>query len=248
MKSLLDYKDGMCWLMHGDCLDRMKEIPDGSVGLLLTDPPYNIARKNNFHTMGRAGIDFGEWDKGFDLFTYISEIPRILDKNGSAVIFNDWKNIGEIAKYAESVGLVIKDMLRWEKSNPMPRNKDRRYVTDYEVAVWLTMPKAKWVFNRQEVTYQRPCFRGSLTPISEKTGHTTQKPVYLMQDILRIHSNCGDTVCDLFFGSGTTGVACMNLNRKFIGIEMDDNYFNIGRERILQAQSDKAITTLSNIA
>ena len=55
-------------LMKGDCLEMMKSIPDGSVDLILTDPPYNIAKPNNFHTMGRAGIDFGEWDKGFDLF------------------------------------------------------------------------------------------------------------------------------------------------------------------------------------
>lgn len=219
-------------LMFGDCLERMKEIPDGSVDLILTDPPYNIARDNNFHTMGRAGIDFGEWDKGFDLFSYIDGLSRICTKNANVVIFNDWKNIGEIAKYAESKGFVIKDMLRWEKSNPMPRNRDRRFVVDYEVAVWLTMPKAKWVFNRQNNTYDRPCFKGSLTPSSEKTGHTTQKPLWLMENILSTLSNEADTVLDLFMGSGSTGVAALNLNRKFKGIEMDEVYFNIAVERI----------------
>ena len=210
----------------------MKEIPDGSVDLILTDPPYNIARSNNFHTMGRTGIDFGEWDKGFDLFTYINGLSRICKKDANIVIFNDWKNIGAIAKYAESLGFIIKDMLRWEKSNPMPRNRDRRFVVDYEVAVWLTMPKAKWVFNRQSEAYDRPCFKGSLTPSSEKTEHTTQKPVWLMEDILKTLSNDGDTVLDLFMGSGTTGVACVNTNRNFIGIELDDNYFNIAEDRI----------------
>ena len=62
----MDYKDEKLWLMLGDCLDRVGEIPDGSVDLVLTDPPYNIARDNNFKTMGRSGIDFGEWDKGAD--------------------------------------------------------------------------------------------------------------------------------------------------------------------------------------
>ena len=219
-------------LLLGDCLERMKEIPDGSVDLILTDPPYNIARDNNFHTMGRAGIDFGEWDKGFDLFSYIDGLSRICTKNANVVIFNDWKNIGEIAKYAESKGFVIKDMLRWEKSNPMPRNRDRRFVVDYEVAVWLTMPKAKWVFNRQNNTYDRPCFKGSLTPSSEKTWHTTQKPVWLMENIISTLSNEADTVLDLFMGSGSTGVAAINLNRKFIGVEMDEGYFNIAVERI----------------
>lgn len=232
----MDFKNDNLWLMHGDCLERMKEIPDGSVDMILTDPPYNIARKNNFHTMGRKGIDFGEWDKGFDLFSYIKYIPRILSKNGSIFIFNSWKNIGEIAKFAEQQGFIIKDMIRWEKTNPMPRNRDRRYVTDYEVAVWLTMPKAKWVFNRQESSFQRPCFKGSLTPLSEKTEHTTQKPLYLMEQILKIHTNEQQTVVDLFMGSGTTGVAAKNLNRKFIGIELDDKYFEIAKNRILETQ------------
>lgn len=219
-------------LIHGDCLEKMKDIPDGSINLILTDPPYNIARKNNFHTMGRTGIDFGEWDKGFDLFSYIYEIPRVLSKNGSVIIFNDWKNIGEISRCCESVGLVVKDMLRWVKTNPMPRNRDRRYITDYEVALWCVNKNAKWVFNRQAETYQRPEFRGSLTPHSEKTAHTTQKPLWLMEDILKIHSNEGDVVLDMFAGSGTTGIACINTGRNFIGIEKDGKYFEMAKKRI----------------
>jgi len=232
----MDYKDSQFWLMQGDCLERMKEIPSGSVDMVLTDPPYNIARKNNFTTMGRAGIDFGEWDKGFDLFSYIGGLARVCTKDANVVIFNDWKNIGEIAKYAESCGFVIKDMIRWEKDNPMPRNRERRFIVDYEVACWLTMPKAKWVFNRQSTTYDRPLFKGSLTPSSEKTEHTTQKPVYLMSNLISTLSNSGQTVLDLFMGSGTTGVACSNLKRKFIGIEMDANYFDVAKKRILEKE------------
>src|SRR5699024_10197688 len=141
-------------------------------------------------------------DKGFDLFSYIDEIPRILSKNGSVIIFNDWKNVGEIARYCESVRLEIKDMLRWVKSNPMPRNMDRIYITDYETAIWCVNKNDKWVFNRQDEAYQRPEFKGSLTPQSEKTEHTTQKPICLMKDILKIHSNEDDIVLDMFAVSG----------------------------------------------
>jgi DNA modification methylase len=219
-------------IILGDCIEEMKKLDTGTINLILTDPPYNISRKNNFHTIGRTGIDFGEWDKGFDLYSYIDEVPRILNKNGSVIIFNDWKNIGNIANYCESVGLEIKDMLRWEKANPMPRNRDRRYITDYEVAVWCVKKGSKWTFNRQDSSYQRPEFRGPITSGKEKVSHTTQKPIWLMKDILKIHSNEGDLVLDMFAGSGTTGVACKELNRNYIMIEKDENYFKIAEARV----------------
>lgn len=212
----------------GDCLEVMKSIPDKSVDLVLTDPPYNIAKENNFHTMGRAGIDFGEWDKGFDLFTYIDQVSRILKKDGSFVVFNAWKNLGAIADYAEKQGFDTKDMIRLEKSNPMPRNRDRRYITDYECAIWFTKKGAKWTFNRQDEKYQRPKFVASI----ESGLHPTQKNLKLMEELVKIHSNESDCVIDPFMGSGTTGVACKNLNRNFIGIEQDADYFEIAKKRI----------------
>lgn len=218
----------MSKLINADCLEAMKDIPDGSIDMVLTDPPYNIARENNFHTMGRSGIDFGEWDKGADLFSYIETVSSTLRKGGSFVVFNDWKNLGDIAKKANSHDLETKDLLRLEKTNPMPRNRDRRYVTDFELAVWFVKPGAKWTFNRQSETYQRPKFVHSV----DKGFHPTQKSLGLMCDLLRIHTNEGDTVLDPFMGSGTTGVACKNLGRNFIGIELDPDYYEIARGRI----------------
>lgn len=217
-------------LKLGDCLEVMRTIPDKFVDLCLTDPPYNIARNNNFATMGRAGIDFGEWDKGFDLFSYIDQVSRILKKDGSFVVFNAWRNLGAIAEYAEKQGFDTKDMIRLEKSNPMPRNRDRRYITDYECAIWFVKKDAKWTFNRQDSKYQRPKFVASI----ESGLHPTQKNLSLMENLVKIHSNQGDMVIDPFMGSGTTGVACKNLDRKFIGIEQDAVYFEVAKKRIFK--------------
>lgn len=223
-------------LRCGDCLELMKDIPDGSVDLVLADPPYNISRQNNFATMGRNGIEFGTWDKGFNQFSWLDELPRILSKDGSVIIFNDWKNIGEIARYCERLGLVIKDLLRWKKSNPMPRNRDRRYITDFECAVWLTNAKAKWTFNRQSRNYQRPVFEVPAVSGKEKV-HPTQKPVKLLEELIKIHTDIGCMVLDPFMGSGSTGVACINTGRSFIGIELEQSFFNVAIDRIAKAKA-----------
>jgi site-specific DNA-methyltransferase (adenine-specific) len=212
----------------GDCLDLMPQIPDKSVDMILTDPPYNIARDNNFASMGRAGIDFGEWDKNADIFSYIKECFRVLSKNGSFVVFNAWKNLGDIVKIAERHGFITKDMIRLEKSNPMPRNRDRRYITDFECAIWFTMPGAKWIFNRQDLNYQRPKFIHSI----DKGLHPTQKSLKLMENLVKIHSNQDQVILDCFMGSGTTCLAAKNLNRQFIGIEKEEKYFDIAKTRL----------------
>ena len=221
-------------LLHGDCLELMKDIPVGIVDAIITDPPYNISRDNNFHTMGRAGIDFGEWDKGFDLTTWIGIAQPTLKKGGNIIIFNDWKNLSYIAESLESNGFIIKDLIRWKKTNAMPRNRDRRFITDYEVAIWAVKKGGKWTFNRLSDTYEIPEITGGLTPRSEKLngGHKTQKPIYVMEWLLERLTEVDDIILDPFMGSGSTGIACKNLNRSFIGTELDENYFNMAKERI----------------
>ena len=221
-------------LYNRDSLQFMKEISANSVDAIITDPPYNISRDNNFTTMGRAGIDFGEWDKDFDLTSWIKVAEPLLKKGGNIVIFNSWKNMTNITKSLEENGFEVKDLIRWKKTNAMPRNRDRRFITDYEVAVWAVKKGGKWTFNRLSDTYEIPEIVGGLTPKSEKIegGHPTQKPIYVMKWLIERLTNEGDVVLDPFMGSGTTGVACKNLNRKFIGVELDENYYNIAYNRI----------------
>ena len=232
----------MLRLICGDALEEMDKLIKESVKVdaIITDPPYNISKKNNFPTMlnkygrqaNRTGIDFGEWDKGFDLYGWLDVAYKLIRSGGTLFFFNSWKNIGEMAKYAEKLGFEAKDMFRWEKTNPMPRNRDRRYIVDFELGVWAVKGK-KWTFNRLDPKFQRPKYVGST--VSSNRLHPTQKPVELMEMIIRIHTNKGDLVLDPFVGSGTTGVACKNLNRDFIGIELDKKYFKIAKRRINDA-------------
>lgn len=205
------------------------------VSHIITDPPYNISQKNNFSTMKhkRKGVDFGEWDKEFDLFGWINLASLILDKNGSIITFCSYKFVSFIAKEYENNGICVKDILVWQKSNPMPRNVTRRYVQDMEFALWGVKNGAKWVFNKPTNTpYLRGIFKTSVVAGNEKTAHPTQKSLNLMSEIIQIHTNKNDLVLDPFMGSGSTGVACANLGRNFIGVEIDKDYFKIAKDRL----------------
>lgn len=229
-------------LYMGDCLEVMDDLINFEVEFdaVITDPPYNISRKNNFKTMGRAGIDFGEWDKDFDLTSWISYCEPLLKKGGNIVIFNDWKNMSYIVNALEINGFDIKDLIRWKKTNPMPRNRDRRFITDYEVAVWAVKKGGKWTFNRLSDTYERPEIVSKITSKSEKIfgGHPTQKPIEVMEWVINRLSNVGDLIFDPFMGSGTTGVACLKTNRKFVGVDNDEKSFNMSCERLKRYEND----------
>ena len=122
------------------------------VNHIITDPPYNISHENNFNTLKcpRQGVDFGEWDKNFDLFSWIPKYEKILDKNGSIIIFCSYRYMSFIIKTMEESNLEVKDILVWRKSNPMPRNIERRYVQDMEFAIWGVKKGAKWIFNKDK--------------------------------------------------------------------------------------------------
>ena len=151
----------------------------------------------------------------------------------NVVIFTDWKRLTLIVDGLTGAGFDVKDMIRMVKSNPMPRNRDRRFVVDYEVAVWA-LKKGKWTFNRQSETYDTPCIHTTVTKKSEKkyTNHPTQKPVDAIEVLIKTLSCEGDTVLDCFMGSGTTAIACMNTQRNYIGFELDSDYYNKSIERI----------------
>jgi site-specific DNA-methyltransferase (adenine-specific) len=221
-------------LLQGDCLDLIKDIPNESIDLVLTDIPYNVSRENNFKTMkdrkGRQGIDFGDWDYEFDESRLSYFIPK-LRNGGSFIVFHAFEQFDTVRNTLKA--LELKDKLIWEKSNPMPRNRDRRYISNIEMFSWYVKGNKKWTFNRQNTNYD-----GCVLLYPSESGgafkryHPCQKNYKMLEEIIKRHTNPDDIVLDPFMGSGSTGVACKNTNRHFIGIELDEKYFNIAKERL----------------
>lgn len=234
-------------IFHEDCkklISRMKK-ENIKIDCIITDPPYNISRKNNFKTINRNGIDFGEWDKNFDQLDWLDGISDIFGKNGSIIIFNDWKNLGKIANKLESEGFAIKDIIRWIKPNPMPRNTSRRYVTDYEFAIWAA--RGKWTFNNENPKgkYLKPEYTYS-SPSGTNRIHPTQKPAELIENIIKIHTNEGDIIFDPFSGSGEISLRAYNLNRIFIASEINKKYVDLSKQRFKKIFTRPAFNHLGN--
>ena len=227
-------------LYNADSYKLVYELQEQGIKVdhIITDPPYNISKDNYFTTMKkpRAGVDFGNWDRGdFDLYSWILEYSKLLNENGSMIIFCSYRFISHIidALESEEVGMKVKDVLVWQKSNPMPRNINRRYVQDMEFAIWAVKKNAKWIFNKsKEKPYLRSLFFSAVVSGSEKLGHPTQKSLTIMKEIISIHSNENQIILDPFMGSGTTGEAALLLGRKFIGIEKEKKYFEICKRRL----------------
>jgi DNA modification methylase len=203
-----------------------------NVDLIVADPPYVISKDSQFHTMKdrknpRTGTNFGGWDQEFDNKLWLRRAFKLLKNGGSLIVFNDFKKASFIIYYAQKLGFIYKDTLVWRKTNPMPRNRDRRYVPALEMMIWFVKPGDKWTFNRMHETYESGVFAYA----SESGGafnriHPTQKPVKLIEQLIRIHSDEGDLVLDPFMGSGCTAIACINSGREYIGFELDKDYYD----------------------
>jgi site-specific DNA-methyltransferase (adenine-specific) len=205
-------------IICGDCLEVMKEIPDKSVNLVLTDPPYGIKESNEKNkTRGKycSPKDYGhyDWDKQKVKKEYFEEIRRV-SKN--QVIFG--------GNYYASILGDSSCWLVWDKDNGKNDFSDCELAwTSFKTAV----RKFKWRWNGmlQEDMKNK-----------EKRVHPTQKPLPLFKWILEKYSQPNDIILDPFLGSGTTALACLELNRHFIGIELSPEYCEIARNRISKIQ------------
>lgn len=227
----------------GDCFDILEKIDSNSIDLILTDPPYNISRESNFKKnsdnkkFNNISIDFGDWDqKEIDLDKIFFESKRILKKGGSIVIFYDvWKS-SNIKFFAEKYGFKQSRICQWVKSNPVPINSKKNYLSNAIEFFFTFVKSGSPTFNSE---YDRGIYNFPICHGGERTNHPTQKPLKLIQAIIEKHSKEGDIVLDPFGGSGTTGVASVLSKRSFILIEQNVEYYNLSLERIEQTSFTK---------
>ena len=197
----------------------LQQLPASIARMVLTDPPYNTSRKNNFHTMGRRGIDF-EWDGDFDQEEWLRHADRVLMPGGSLVIWNDWKVLGLVAHVLMDMGYDVKRNMTLLKSNPMPRNTTRSAVQRTEIGLWAVKPGATWVFNKRGASYEDFVFEYPVPRASNgRPRHDTKKPDGLWSEIIEILTNPGELVIDPFCGGGTLAYAAEKLGRAHISID-----------------------------
>lgn len=235
----------------GDCIEKMKQINNNSIDLLLTDPPYNLGlfmqnrdtnmgklRSNHFSSTNWDHIEQSEWEKNIDKF--LSESSRVLKKRGALIIFMSLIKVETVIKLAEKNGFYYKTTGVWHKKNPMPRNMNLHFVNSTEAWIYFINNGKTGTFNNKGKIIHDFYESSNISVREKKHGkHPTQKPIALMEHFIELLSNKDDVVLDPFMGSGSAGIASLNKNRKFYGIEIDKNYYNLSKKRILDIINTK---------
>lgn len=233
-------------LKQGDCLGILKTLEPKSVDLIFADPPYNLSGEN-FVTVknGRpVKCDKGDWDKIDNIHQFnlewIEACVRVLKESGTMWISGTLHNHPSVGITLKKLGLWIVNDVIWFKPNAAPLLSKNRLAPSTEL-IWIASRNKKYYFDYDKAKELNGGKQmKNLWIINAKrhiTSHPTEKPEELLERIILLGSKEGDLVLDPFFGSGTTGVVSRRLGRSFIGIEIDNQYFKIGKERILKAQT-----------
>lgn len=230
-------------LINDDCFKSLKKIPDKSIDLILTDPPYNIAQYStgNIKFDWRSDInnDLAEWDLcPLNPQLLLDEFKRILSPNGNIFIFCSYNILGEYHKVFNPAFDTFQFMV-WHKTNPVPNFRKSSFLNSCELIVSCWNKGHTWNFTTQKEMHnfiECGICMGSerIKDENGKSLHPTQKPVKILEKIIKIASNENDVVLDCFNGVGSTGEAALKLNRKYIGIELDKKYFDATKKRLLK--------------
>lgn len=226
-------------LICGDAHEYLAKIPDKSVNLILTDPPYNIGQYStgNIPLPGRSPMnnDIASWDLiDFNPEDWADELVRILKPTGNLFIFTSYNQIGRwhqcLDKRFDTTNFMI-----WHKTNPAPKIFKAGFLNSCEMIFTCWNKGHTWNFISQAEMHnfiESPiCMRPERL---SNPKHPAQKPLTVLKKIINIASNPGDIILDPFMGVGSTGAAAIQLGRKFIGMDIDPAYFNAARQRIAE--------------
>jgi len=250
MQKNLFYRDEGISLYLGDSFKLLKKLDTKSVDLIFADPPYFLSSGGVTNSGGvMVSVNKGKWDECLsveDKHSFNREWIRlckdVMKDNGTIWISGTLHNIYSIGLSLEQEGFKILNNITWQKSNPPPNLGCRNFTHSTETIIWAkkNLKNANHCFNYKQMKelnngkQMKDVWTGSLTPKSEKRygKHPTQKPLYLLENIILSSSKKGDVILDPFIGSGTTALACKNLERKVIGFDMNEDYLNISKDRI----------------
>ena len=218
-------------IFEGDCYELMADMPDNAIDLILTDPPYNINERystGNIKLGWRADInnDIADWDKEeIDIPLLVKEFKRILKPKGNIITFcgfhqfGDWRS--NLNDNFDTVNFGV-----WEKTNPTPKFYNVGMVNALELLLFAWNKSHTWNFlghHEMKNIIKNPICTGG-ERIQGEFHHATQKPLAVIEHLVKIASNKGDLIFDPFMGLATTGVPALNLGRKFWGIEKENKY------------------------
>jgi site-specific DNA-methyltransferase (adenine-specific)/modification methylase len=224
----------------------MKTLPDKSVDLILTDPPYNIAKYStgNIPLPGRTPLnnDIASWDKvDIDPAAMVADFKRILKPKGNIFVFTSYNLIGKWHSSFDSEFDTFQFFI-WHKTNPAPKIYKNGFLNSCELIVCMWNKGHTWNFsNQREMHNFFECPICSSPERLQNPKHPAQKPLKLLKHLIAVSSNEGDIVFDPFMGVGSTGIAALALNRKFGGCEIDETYFNAAQERLERFEKTPSI-------
>ena len=219
-------------LYQGDCLEVMKDIEDESVDLVVTDPPYlcDYSRHDNKSRFSKKIANDENTDKNEEMIRqYFKECYRIMKKDTAIYCFCNYKKIDFFKEELEKAGFNLKNIIVWDKQRNGMGDLKTTFGYSHEFILFASKGQPKIRGKRISDVWQ-------FKRISSKQQvHQNQKPTELLSLAITKSSDEGMVVFDGFMGSGSTGVAALNTNRDFIGIELDEGYFEIAQNRLEEA-------------
>ncbi len=238
-------------IIMGDSRDVIKRIPDNSIDFILTDPPYNLGQHStgNIPLPGRSAMnnDVAEWDLvDFNPEEWTEDFIRVLKPTGNLFIFTSYNQIGRWYNCLDH-RFDTSNFMVWHKTNPAPKIFKAGFLNSCEMVFTCWNKKHTWNFSTQKDMHnfiESPiCMRPERL---SDPKHPTQKPVSILKRMIEIATNAGDIVFDPFMGVGSTGVAAIELQRRFIGIELDSKYFYAAKNRIDNIVNRQVKTKMSD--